>query len=142
MRGRKSGFKHSEKTKEKIRARHLGKRMSKKTEFKKGDTPWNKGMIGENNKLFRGEEITAIAKHTWITKHYGSPSKCDICGTTKAKRFEWSNKKHHYTRDIKDYQRLCKSCHIKYDMEYNGYLPNTKNFEKQWNRKKGSSYKM
>lgn len=38
------GKKHTESSKQKNRVAHMGKRMSPKTEFKKGMTPWNFGL--------------------------------------------------------------------------------------------------
>lgn len=40
------GKHHTEEAKEKNRLAHIGKRVSPKTEFKKGSIPWNKGIKG------------------------------------------------------------------------------------------------
>lgn len=40
----------------------------------------------------------------------GTPSECEDCGTTEAKRFEWANLTGNY-QDVNDYRRLCTSCH-------------------------------
>ena len=44
----------------------------------------------------------------------GTPSKCEVCGTTVAKKFEWANMTGHY-EDVNDYKRMCASCHDKHD---------------------------
>lgn len=55
------------------------------------------------------------AVHLWIKKQLGMPKFCEICGSTNAKAYDWSNKSHEYKRDISDWQRLCRKCHMKYD---------------------------
>ena len=40
---------------------------------------------------------------------------CERCGTTDpTKRYEWANLTGHY-EDVADYERMCKSCHERYD---------------------------
>jgi hypothetical protein len=48
----------------------------------------------------------------------GSPKKCQDCGTTKAKKFEWANLTGHYENEW-DYKRLCTRCHCKLDKKNN-----------------------
>lgn len=64
---------------------------------------------------WKGDLVGKTALHNWVEKHLGKPSKCEHCGTTKAKKFEWSNKSQKYKRDLSDWQRLCTKCHSKYD---------------------------
>lgn len=52
-----------------------------------------------------------IALHNWVRYHKGTPSECEECGTTTAKRYEWSNISGKYERVLSDYRRLCASCH-------------------------------
>jgi len=55
--------------------------------------------------------------HWWLRKRYGKPTKCEskTC-TGVGKRIEWALKRNRtYSCDRKDYIRLCKSCHAKYD---------------------------
>ena len=51
----------------------------------------------------------------WIELRMGKPRKCEQCGTEKAKRYDWANKNGQYKRDLSDWVRLCRSCHIKKD---------------------------
>ncbi len=53
--------------------------------------------------------------HKWVYKVKGRPSKCEHCGTSTARKYEWSNISRQYLRDIKDWQRLCIPCHRQYD---------------------------
>jgi len=66
----------------------------------------------------------------WIVREKGRPKKCEPCGTTKKRKYEWANVDHKYRRDLNDYIRMCTSCHRKYDIEHNNtpsnqYAPNT-----------------
>lgn len=77
---------------------------------------------GETNVAWVGDKIQKDSLHCWIGREWGNPKKCDICGTTESPKFEWSNKNHTYKRNREDWQRLCKKCHVHYDIEYNGYI--------------------
>jgi len=72
----------------------------------------------ENNGMWRGNNATVASLHCWIRENFKKPTKCDLCGTNK-KRLEWSNKDHLYSRNRKDWQHICRSCHNKYDKRYN-----------------------
>ncbi len=70
---------------------------------------------GEKHPLWKGDKVSYTGLHIWVRQHRGVPSLCEICGTTQAKRFEWANVSKEYRRELSDWIRLCKSCHIKYD---------------------------
>jgi hypothetical protein len=72
---------------------------------------------GSSHQKWKGGEVGYHALHAWIKRERGSPGRCEHCGTTTAKRFEWANKDHKYSRSLEDYLRLCTSCHRKYDYE-------------------------
>lgn len=55
--------------------------------------------------------------HRWVAQNKGRPKKCEHCGTTKKKVYDWANADHKYARNLDDYIRLCRSCHRKYDYE-------------------------
>lgn len=59
--------------------------------------------------------------HGRVKTLYGEPRYCEICKSTSKKKYEWSNKDHSYKIPInkKDWQRLCTSCHLKYDIKHN-----------------------
>lgn len=75
---------------------------------------------GSNNANWRGDKICKYQKHERIEKQLGVPKYCEICKRSDKKKYEWSNKDHKYSLNLKDWQRLCTSCHRKYDMKYNG----------------------
>jgi len=101
------GHKTSDITKEKIRAGNIGKQ------------------VGENNASWVGNEIKYHGVHSWVGRWKGKPEKCEICGNTKAKKYEWANIDHTYRRVLDDYIRVCTSCHRKYDYKHN-LKPNNK----------------
>jgi len=55
--------------------------------------------------------------HHWLRNNYGRPEICEAKDCSKkSKTFEWALKKSKsYERNRKNYFRLCKSCHSKYD---------------------------
>lgn len=98
---------------------HAGKKGVKEapsTAFKKGHSLL-KGRTGEKHPAWKGDEVGKIGVHTWITKTYGKPHKCEHCGVTKkdGKKISWANKGHTYKRNRKDWFMLCSKCHWHYD---------------------------
>ena len=90
-----------------------------KGQFVKGHIPWSKGIMLKNkHPLWKGDKVGYEALHEWVERWKGAPRKCEKCGTTRAKRYHWSNKSGKYKRDLKDWQRLCASCHRRYDLKH------------------------
>lgn len=54
--------------------------------------------------------------HSWMRRHFGTPSQCEHCGTSESPKFEWANLSGEYRLDRSDWMRLCCSCHRKYDL--------------------------
>jgi len=54
--------------------------------------------------------------HYWVYKQLGKPKICEICNDNTKSRYEWSNISQTYKYELSDWQRLCTSCHIKYDI--------------------------
>lgn len=111
------GRKLSDETKEKIRKSRIGKSsgMKGKKLSAKARLEISERMSGSNHYRWTGENGTYRAKHKYISRIKGEPNKCEFCGTTKAKRFEWACLDHKYTRNPDKYVRLCVSCHRKFD---------------------------
>lgn len=119
---------------EKTRAR-MQKYKGIMPEWLKNTTPFVKGhklQVGERHWAFKGDKVGKGAIHDWVKKRLGRPSKCEHCGTTEAKRFEWASINHSYSRNLKEWVRLCPPCHMKMD----------KRSEKLWatRRKNGTTY--
>jgi len=75
--------------------------------------------FGEEHHLWKGENGSKATKHAWVKSRLGKPNKCEHCGTTSAKKFEWANKSGQYKRDLTDWLRLCTRCHVFYDKKDN-----------------------
>ena len=75
------------------------------------------GLSGEKNPMWKGEDVGYKGLHSWVTKKLGNPSFCEICKSTKKKKYEWANTNHLYQRNLKDWKRLCCGCHQNFDRE-------------------------
>lgn len=69
---------------------------------------------GEKNASWKGSAAKYNALHARVRAARGTPSRCEDCGTTTAKRYEWASITKNY-EDIYDYKRLCSSCHHIFD---------------------------
>jgi hypothetical protein len=69
----------------------------------------------ESNPQWKGDKVKYQGLHKWLRLNYGTPKKCDICGTEEDRMYHWANKSKLYLRDINDWLRLCVPCHAKFD---------------------------
>lgn len=74
-------------------------------------------LLAEKNS---GMEMTYSSVHTWVRRVAGKPSYCEICKSSNKDRYDWSNISGKYLRDLSDWQRLCRKCHIDFDIENQG----------------------
>lgn len=77
----------------------------------------HEGLSGSLNPSWKGDKVGYYGIHAWLYRERGKPRKCEHCGSEKKKKYEWCNVDHKYKRDMKDWMRLCTSCHRKYDYE-------------------------
>ncbi len=75
-----------------------------------------KSKMGEKNHQWKGDEVGVNGIHRWVRRHKGKPQICERCGT--AEHLDWANKDHSYKRNLDDYISLCRSCHMKYDIQH------------------------
>lgn len=56
--------------------------------------------------------------HRWIERHFEKSNTCEHCGKSNlyGRQIHWANIDHKYSKDRKDYLRLCPKCHLKFDM--------------------------
>ena len=118
--------------------------------FKKGNTPWNKdtkGVMKVNSGSFKEGQFANEKHwkwkggiypekqkvHVWVVKHRGKASehKCEYCDK---QALDWSNKNHSYLYVLDDYQSLCRKCHIRYDIENNGYNNHPRKKNGRWKK--------
>ncbi len=90
--------------------------------FEKGRDAWNKGIYyeqirGEKHHAWKSNNVSYRALHRWVEGQMGRPTTCWFCGkgNLKGKAIHWANKSGEYRRDLSDWLRLCKKCHMKYD---------------------------
>lgn len=69
---------------------------------------------GKNNHAWKGDEASIYAFHRRLYSRFGKPTKCGVCGTTKAEHYDYANLTGRY-EDIEDYLPMCRSCHWRYD---------------------------
>ena len=81
---------------------------------------------GERHYCWRGSEAGDRSLHIWVSRIMGKPRHCSGCGTKTATSYEWANISGKYKRDVSDYKRLCKLCHVEFDKMYGENLPQTK----------------
>jgi len=72
------------------------------------------GISGDKNYKWKGDDVGYNGLHNWVRNKLGTPSRCESCGKTKG-FFDWANISHLYKRDLSDWARLCRKCHISYD---------------------------
>jgi len=82
---------------------------------------------GPNNDSWKGTGAGYSALHNRVRKAFGKPKKCDVCGTEDpARTYDWANLSGRY-HDLRDYLRMCRSCHWKHD----GKINNIKHMRKE-----------
>ena len=79
-----------------------------KNHFKVG----HKGNLGNKNGMWVGDSVSYGALHAWVTRHFPKPGLCQCCNIKKA--HDLSNKGV-YGRDLKNWEWLCRKCHMTKD---------------------------
>lgn len=90
-------------------------------------------MSGDGNPNWKGDDVGYGGLHEWVRHTLGTPGRCEICGTTERRRYEWHNLSGQYLRQADDWQRLCVPCHRKLTYRDNGYEPWNKGRKVQTN---------
>lgn len=118
------GLKHSEKhrlalSKAWVERKRSGRGKAWNKDKKGLQVAWNKGIpseIKDEHKFnWKGDKVGYGGLHQWIGRKLGKPKKCEDCGTIKAKMYNWANISGEYKRDLKDWKRLCRKCHHRFD---------------------------
>jgi hypothetical protein len=74
-----------------------------------------RNQFGPNNSSWKGDEAGYKALHLRVITQKGQPNLCQRCGRTDDRyKYEWANLTGNYA-DINDYERMCDSCHAKFD---------------------------
>jgi hypothetical protein len=66
---------------------------------------------------WKGDNVGYVALHDWVRSRLGKPTTCEVCGKTNLTgiNIQWANKSGLYKRNLKDWLRLCKPCHVEFD---------------------------
>lgn len=77
-----------------------------------------RNQCGSLNPNWHGKNATRASKHKRLYRAFGQPKMCSICHTNDPKRtYDWANLTGDYD-DPRDYARMCRSCHWKYDRKH------------------------
>lgn len=79
---------------------------------------------GAANPNWRGDNVGYEALHEWVRNHKDIPSNCEGCGLQK--QLDLANISQEYLRDIKDWEWLCRKCHMSKDGRLNILTANNK----------------
>lgn len=67
------------------------------------------------NLMKKVDQIGYRATHSWLYKSFEGINFCEACGNENAKEYDWANISGEYKRDINDWLRLCRKCHVRFD---------------------------
>lgn len=66
--------------------------------------------LSEKNAMWKGEKVGYNALHSWVRRRKKKPKFCIRC--KKRKALDLANISQNYTRDLNDWEYLCRKCHI------------------------------
>lgn len=69
--------------------------------------------LNEGSPTWRGDKVGRSALHGWVRRRITKPKFCVRCNMNKAN--DLSNNGHTYKRNLKDWEWLCRKCHVKKD---------------------------
>ena len=105
------------KTWEQLYGKDVAERMKKVAGEVMGK--FNRECTDEKSPNWKGDDASYCAMHVTVRKYFGKATHCinPTC-SGKSRYFEWSKKDHNtlYTRNVSDYQKLCRACHRGYDL--------------------------
>ena len=102
------GKKLSEEHKRKIVENLTGRPVSKETREKIGNA--NRGIKSGS---WKGNNATYRSVHCWVVNNWGKDGECESCGSKEY--LDWHNIDCKYSRERKDWMRLCRKCHMTLD---------------------------
>jgi len=74
--------------------------------------------FGQDNAMWKGDNVGYSGIHSWIVRKKGKSSEyiCELIDETCKGRMHWSNISHKYKRDVSDFRPLCHSHALRYDI--------------------------
>lgn len=116
------GINMSDISKEKDRLAHLGKKHSINAKQKMSISRKGRGFtskhkrnlglakIGENNSMWRDDDVGYCALHEWVRNNLSEPELCQMCN--KVPPYDLANITGVYSRDLKNWAYYCRKCHM------------------------------
>jgi len=71
---------------------------------------------GNKNHCWKGNKVSKRTLHKFLRRNHPDTGSCSYCNR-RTSYLDLANKSGEYTRNIKDYIYLCRSCHIKFDLK-------------------------
>ena len=106
------GKHHNEETLQKMRLAKLGtkNRMYGRHHSEETRLKMKLAMLGERNPMWQGDEVKYGALHDWVKCQKPKPTLCEECN--KRPPFDLASISHKYTRELSDWQWICRRCHM------------------------------
>lgn len=70
----------------------------------------NPNITAEKHPLWKGNDVGYHALHQWVRTRLPKPGLCQICN--KVPPHDMANISGRYLRDLKDWQYVCRKCHM------------------------------
>lgn len=83
--------------------------------------------MGSKNPQWRGDNVGYGKLHSWVRSRFPKPEKCNHC--KKVEPVDLANKGI-YNRELKNWEWLCRRCHMVSDGRLKQFLSTQKKFEK------------
>ena len=78
-----------------------------------------KNQRGIDNPNWKGEKVGYHGIHRWVETILGKPRYCEFCKSINEATYDWANISQEYKREIEDWMRLCRNCHMLSDKRIN-----------------------
>lgn len=73
-------------------------------------------MLGEKHHSWKGDNVGKQGIHQWARNRLKDITHCENCGMKK--RLDCANISENYLRDLSDWVKLCRRCHVWIDDNY------------------------
>ena len=74
--------------------------------------------VGEDNPAYKGEDAGYGAIHAWVRRRKPKPKVCERCENPA--KLDLANKSGEYSRDLSDWEYICRKCHMSGDGRIEG----------------------
>lgn len=118
------GHKLTKKCIELLRKKMTGKKHSIESKLKRRKfmiMAWKENknrfnlISGKDHYKWKGNKVSYRGLHYWVERQLGKPMKCTFCLNSNKNKYDWANISGLYKRELSDWIRLCKKCHIQFD---------------------------